>query len=129
MGFLDKLKPQPRWKHADPAVRLEALKELDDLLELGVMAESDADVRVRRSALGRVVAADVLGRIANADADQETRDRAAERLVALASRTGGAESDTDALALEAVRQLNDSRRLSTVAKSEAGDAVRAEALA
>lgn len=131
MGFLDKLKPQPRWKHADPTVRLEAIKELDDLHELGLIAESDSDVRLRRSALARVVAADVLGRIANADSDQETRDRAAERLVALASRSAGseAEADTEALALAAVRELNDPRRLSTIAKSDALDIVRAEALA
>ena len=33
MGFLDKLKPTPRWKHADPAVRLEAVRELEDPAE------------------------------------------------------------------------------------------------
>ena len=93
MGFLDKLKPQPRWKNADPAIRLEAIKDLDDLLEIGLIAELDSDARVRRSALGRVVAADVLGRIASADADQETRDRAAERLVTLASRSAGADAE------------------------------------
>jgi hypothetical protein len=35
MGLLDKLKPQPRWKHADPGVRLEAVRDLDDPVELG----------------------------------------------------------------------------------------------
>ena len=69
MGFLDKLKPQPRWKHADPAVRLEALRELDDpdrtwsfwpnrIRTRGCAAPR----RPRRST------PDVLGRVAGADA-------------------------------------------------------------
>ena len=124
MGFLDKLKPQPRWKHADPAVRLEALRELDDPTELAVLAESDTDVRVRRTAVAKLGAPDVLGRIAANDADQETRDRAADRLVAVASRT-----DDDALAVAAARELSDPRRLSTLAKSDVSEAVATEALA
>ena len=30
MGLLEKLRPQPKWKHADPAVRLEGLHDIDD---------------------------------------------------------------------------------------------------
>ena len=30
MSFLDRFKPQPRWKHADPAVRLEAVPTIPD---------------------------------------------------------------------------------------------------
>ena len=74
MGLLDKLKPQPRWKHADPAVRLEAVRELDDAAELAVLAESDQDARVRRAAICRITDPAVLGRVAAADADPETRD-------------------------------------------------------
>ena len=124
MGILDKLKPTPRWKHADPAVRLEAVRELDDPIELAVLAESDADARVRRAAIPRTVDPAVLGRVASADADPETRDRAADRLVALATAGG---DDTGAVA--AVSMLADGRRLSAIAKSDASDAVRAEALA
>src|ERR1044071_4964952 len=115
MGLLDNLKPQPRWKHADPAVRLEALRDLEDQVELGLLAEQDPDVRVRRASIPRVEAADVLGRIAAKDTDTDTRDRAADRLVvlALASENGHA--------LAAVEQLTDSRRLSAIAKSEASD--------
>ena len=54
MGLLDKLKPQPRWKHTDPAVRLEALRELDDQQELAALAETDPDAKVRRAAIARV---------------------------------------------------------------------------
>ena len=79
MGFLDKLKPQPRWKHADAAVRLDALRELEDPIELAVLAETDSDARVRRAALGRIEDAATLGRIAAGDTDAEARDRAADR--------------------------------------------------
>ena len=132
MGFLDKLKPQPRWKHADPAVRLEALKELDDPIELGLLAESDLDPRVRRACVVRVVDADILGRLAGADPDPETRERASDRLVTFACRLTRSAEETNGEspdALTCVRQLADQRRLSVVAKSEAADAVRADALA
>jgi hypothetical protein len=124
MGFLDKLKPTPRWKHADPAVRLEAVRELEDPSELAVLAESDPDARVRRAAIPRTTDTAVLGRVADSDADPETRDRAADRLVAIA--TSGAD---DATAVAAVATLTDPRRLSAIARSSAPDAVRAEALA
>lgn len=125
MGLLDKLKPTPRWKHADPAVRLEAVRELDDAAELAALAESDPDARVRRAAVPRTMDAEALGRMATGDADPETQVRAADRLVALA--TAGTESPEAAMA--AVRALTDARRLSAIARGEASDAVRAEALA
>jgi hypothetical protein len=123
MGLLDKLKPTPRWKHADPSVRLEAVRELEDAAELAALAETDPDARVRRAAIPRTTDTDVLGRVASGDADVETRDRAADRLVALA--TG---SDAGA-AIAAVRALGDARRLSAIARGEGSEAVRAEALA
>ncbi len=123
MGFLDKLKPTPRWKHADPAVRLEAVRELDDALELALLAETDTDARVRRAAIPRTVDPAVLGRVASGDADPETRDRAADRLVALATAGGD-----DPSAVAAVAMLTDPRRLSAIARSDAPEAVRAEAL-
>lgn len=127
MGILDKLKPQPRWKNADPAIRLEALRELDDPIELALLAESDPDARVRRLALGRVSDVAVLSRIAANDADTEHRDRAADRLLAIAGARGDA--GTEAAALEAVRALADPRRLATLAKGEASEGVREESLA
>jgi hypothetical protein len=138
MGFLDKLKPQPRWKHADPTIRLEALKELDDPIELGVLAESDPDVKVRRCAIARVADAAILGRIVANDPDADARERAADRLVGFACGTiappeaagpdAPAAPAADALALAAVREVTDPRRLSTIARSDAPDAVRADAL-
>ena len=124
MGLLDKLKPQPRWKHADPAVRLEALRELDDPAALASLAESDSEAKVRRAAVSRVDDVDVLSRIAGQDTDEETRDRAADRLLAYAMDAATPES----VALMAVRGLPDVRRLSTVAKGAPASA-RTEALA
>jgi hypothetical protein len=124
MGLLDKLKPQPRWKHTDPAIRLEAIKELDDQVELSLLAEQDGDVRVRRAAIAKTAEVATLGRVSTADADTETRDRAADRLLAIAT----ANSDDLARALAAAAALTEGKRLSTLAKSEAAEAVCAAAL-
>ena len=105
MGILDKLKPTPRWKHADPAVRLEAVRELDDPIELAALAESDSDARVRRAAIPRTVDPAVLGRVASADADPETRDRAADRLVALATAGGDDASAVAAISMLATKMI------------------------
>src|SRR5262245_12470724 len=125
MGILEKLKPQPRWKHADPAVRLEAVRELDDPVELAALAELDPDAKVRRAAVARTADSAILAHIAAADADAEIRERAADRLVALATTPGAEET----AALAAIRGVIDPRRLSTVAKGDAPDVVRADALA
>ena len=124
MGLLDKLKPQPRWKHTDAAVRLEAVRELEDQIELAALAETDTDLRVRRAAVAKLTDPAALGRIVAAESDADARDRAADRLTAFATSP---ETD-EPTALLAARALTDGRRLSTVAKSEAPDSVRADAL-
>ncbi|HUL73346.1 MAG TPA: DUF349 domain-containing protein [Vicinamibacterales bacterium] len=125
MGLLDKLKPQPRWKHADAAVRLEAVRELEDQVELAQLAEADADVKVRRAAVAKLTDPAALGRVVGAETDAEARDRAADRLTAFATSP-----DTDeATALLASRALTDARRLSQVARSDAPESVRTDALA
>ncbi len=132
MGILDKLKPVPRWKNADSAIRLDAVRELEDPAELASLAESDPDVRVRRAAAARVIDPAVLGVLAANDPDAELRDRAADRLLVFACKaeqSSSSESGDTEAAIVAVRALTDPKRLSTVAKSEAPDVVRAEALA
>ena len=123
MGLLDKLKPVPRWKHADPAVRLAAIRDLTDPAELAAVAEADTDPRVRRAAIVQLHDPVVIGRVASADADEETRERAADRLVAIAMNGGGPD-----MALAAVAHLSDPRRLSTIARSDITEAVCASAL-
>jgi hypothetical protein len=110
MGLLDRFKPQPRWKHADAAIRLEAVRDLDDGIELEALAESDPDPKVRRAAVAQTADPACLGRIASNDTDPDIRERAADRLLALASQDappvpaaegGLAEGDRDAQALAA----------------------------
>jgi hypothetical protein len=47
MGLLDRLKPQPRWKHADPAVRAAAALECgpDDAEALLALVRDDPTLR------------------------------------------------------------------------------------
>lgn len=126
MGILDKLKPQPRWKHADPAVRLDAVRDLDDQIELAAVAETDTDVKVRRAAIAKIDDAGVLGRCI-ADADESVRDEASDRLVVLA--LDGSDAPR---AIAAAGHLADPRRLGQVAKSgneQSTDAAREAALA
>ena len=126
MSFLDRFKPQPRWKHQDASVRLAAIRELpgDEDEVLLDLASTDEDVRVRRAAGGRLRDVAALVRLARSERDVELRRELAERLVAVA--TAGADDDGDAaLALEG---LEDERHLAAVARSSPFETVRAAAL-
>lgn len=128
MSFLDRFKPQPRWKHADPAVRAEAvatIPEGPDLLPtLQELAREDADVRVRRAAGTRLTRVEDLVQLARSEHDEELRRAYAERLVGIAS----APAPTDADAALALDGLDDQKHFATVAKSSPHDTVRAAAL-
>src|SRR6185295_16692475 len=91
MGILDRLKPQPRWKHSDPAVRLQAIAELGDSVELAALAEHDPDATVRRAAIAKIDDPVVLGRVTAAETQEGVRDAAADRLLELA--LGGSDRD------------------------------------
>lgn len=128
MSFLDRFKPLPRWKHADPAVRAAAVADVPDddehrpvLLEL---ATDDPDVRVRRAAASRLTLAEDLVRAARAEKDEELRRTLTDRLVALAS----APAEDDGEAALALEGIEDQRQLSTVAKQSPHDTVRTAAL-
>jgi hypothetical protein len=123
MGILDRLKPQPRWKHSDPVVRLQAIPELGDAVELAALAEHDPDAEVRTAVLAKVVDPVVLGRVTSADTDRGVRDTAADRLLAMALDASNPE------AARAAGLLSDVRRVSVIAKSTAADEVRGIALA
>lgn len=124
MGILDKLRPQPRWKHADPAIRLDAISEIDDASTLAEVATTDADPRVRRRALERVDDTAVIASIAASDADENVRDAAADALVDIATN-GNSEAAAATLAAAA---LGDERRLATVARTSPHAAARDAAL-
>jgi hypothetical protein len=102
MGILEKLRPQPRWKHTDPTVRVAAVYELgpDESEALHAIAREDGEARVRRAAVTRIDEADVLADIAATDPDEEVRAEAVRSLAGIA-----AEADDPAHATKAVRQL------------------------
>ncbi len=128
MSFLDRFKLQPRWKHADAAVRAAAVAEIPDDAEhrpvIEELAASDPDARVRSAAVDRVVDVALLTRLARSEQDAELRRRLADRLVEIAI----AAAPTDADAALALDGLDDPRQFSTIAKSSPHDTVRAAAL-
>jgi len=102
MGILEKLRPQPRWKHADPGVRAAAVYELgpEEGEALRLLAREDTEARVRRAAVTRLSDVAVLGDIGRTDPDEDVRAEAIRGLAGLA-----AEADEVDRASEAVRQL------------------------
>src|SRR5689334_20902840 len=125
MGILEKLRPQPRWKHADPGVRAAAVYELgpDEGDALRQLAREDAEARVRRAAVTRLNDIAELGDIARTDPDEEVRAEAIRGLAGLAAET----SDT-ARATDAVRQLvalGRNKEVVVVARENASPGVRA----
>jgi hypothetical protein len=128
MSFLDRFKPQPRWKHADPAVRAAAVPEMPDDDEhravVAELAKGDDDVRVRRAAVARLSDASSLAELARSEPDADLRREIADRLVAIAT----APADTDAEAALALTGLDDPRQFATIAKSSPHDTVRSAAL-
>jgi hypothetical protein len=87
MGILERLRPTPRWKHADPAVRSAAVYDLgpDDGEALRALARDDAEARVRRAAVSRLDDPAVLGEVARTDPDEEVRMEAIRHLAGLAT--------------------------------------------
>jgi hypothetical protein len=128
MSFLDRFKPQPRWKHADPAVRANAVAEIPDDDEhrsvLADLAANDEDVRVRRAAAERLKTSTELVALVRGERDEELRREIADRLVAIAS----APTDSDGDAALALEGLDDARQLAAVAKLSPFATVRTAAL-
>ena len=102
MGILEKLRPQPRWKHADPGVRAAAVHEMgpEETELLLALAREDGDARVRRAAALRLADVEVLAEIARTDPDEDVRAEAIRGLTGLAAET----ADTGR-ASDVVRQL------------------------
>jgi len=128
MSLLDRFKPQPRWKHADPAVRAGAVADMPDTDEsqglVAELASTDPDVRVRRAAAERLYSVADLVRVARSEPDENLRREVTERLVEIATAPAPTDGDA-ALALEG---LEDQRQLAAVAKASPHDTVRTAAL-
>jgi hypothetical protein len=143
MALLDRLRPQPGWKHPDPAVRLAAVEALEDSEQalLATIAREDEAPRVRRAALAKVQDVDTLAALARGDGDEQVRGEAIERLTALATHSGDADeadSERDAASqqrtiveqgLRAVAAIASERHLAVIARSAAPAQVAAAAAA
>ena len=129
MSFLDRFKPQPKWKHADPAVRARGGRRDPGRCRASRRARG---ARARRRGRARAPGghraarrrATLLVRLARAERDADLRRELTERLVAIAT----APADTDADAALALDGLEDPKQFSTIAKSSPHDTVRAAAL-
>lgn len=126
MSLFDRLKPTPRWKNADPLVRLAAVHEIEGSVEnaadiLGTLARTDVDPRVRRAAVTRLSDPAVLGEVLRNDADEQVRQAAGDLLLDAACGSG-------ATAETALSYLLDPRQLGTVAKTAALESVRRAAI-
>ena len=128
MSFLDRFKPQPRWKHADAAVRAAAVDEIpadeESLATIRELASGDEDVRVRRAAAGRLLGAADIMPLARSERDEDLRRELIDRLVSIATAPDDADGDA-ALALDGIE---DQRQLAAVAQASPFDTVRTAAL-
>jgi hypothetical protein len=128
MGLFDRFRAQPKWKHADAAVRIEAVEELsieeEDLLT--ALAREDADARVRQAAVQKLFKPALLERIAAEDSEAGVRQAAQEVLLDMA--TGAFEDSSEAESLEALSRIADPRQIAAVAKSASSEAVSLAAL-
>ena len=125
MGILEKLRSQPRWKHADPSVRVAAVYEIgpDESDVLVSMARDDAEARVRRAAASRLLDTAVLGDLFRTDPDTDVRAEALRQLVGVA-----AETPDEGVARDVVQQLAEAGRfkeLTVIARASAHPGVKA----
>lgn len=98
---------KPKWQHADPETRIQALRELENTdPTLRELARQDPDPTVRRATLERLDDLDLLGLIAREDSDASVRLAAEERYRALlAGQTAGGPTLADRL--ERLRRESD----------------------
>ena len=128
MGLLDKFRSQPRWKHANPAVRTAAVEELplDQQDVLLAIAREDRDAGVRLAALRKIISPVSIAEVIGQDADGRVREEGTTLLFDLAT---GAVEGTEADSRAALEGLSDLRHLVAVAKTASGAGVARAALA
>ena len=152
MNLLDRLRGQPDWQHADPAVRASAVDGLDDDAQdlFEAIATEDADASVRLAAVARLSAPAVILRVAENDQDERVRREAALILRELfieatdVDEVGAAlsglsderdltdvarEARCEAISRMALEQLKSSKALGAVARRSSHRSVRDAALA
>ncbi len=127
MGFLDLFRP--RWKHSDPAIRIDAVKSLtpEDVVELGQVVRRDKDARVRRLALKKISDPALLEEVAEHDPDEALRRDAADKRSELLLSVALSAEDESA-SLDAVAHLSSSKVLVDVVCRSTFSAVQQAAL-
>lgn len=133
MGILDRFKTQPKWKHADPEIRLAGVRELpeDEQDVLAEVARSDADARVRKVAVSKLGTVGTLAEILSSDGDETVRDEAAGVLLDIALGAFDADQAASLAALEALAALPPAaaqKQFVLVAKTARGEGVSQAAL-
>lgn len=124
MSFLDRFRP--KWKHADPAVRAHAVRELTDPYLLETIVDTDESVAVRLAAVQALTDQEVLARLARADsalavpAMKRLTDRALLVKVALSA-------ELPAVREMAIEHIDDSVILHRIATSDTNAEVRSKA--
>jgi len=133
MGLLDRFKPQPRWKHADAAVRMTGVQEMPEEEQdlLAEIARTDPDARVRRVAVSKLGNVAVLTEIVRTEGDTEVRDEAAGVLLDIALGAYEADEAASSAAVDGLRALPGAealKQLVLVAKSARRESVSRRAL-
>lgn len=79
MGFFDLFRPA--WKHSDPEVRLDSVRQLDETQTdiLLQVARKDTDDRIRRVAIKKINDPALLQELAQADTDESVRKAATDK--------------------------------------------------
>ncbi len=124
---------RPKYRHSDPSVRAEAVRELgkdesDVLLDI---ASSDTDSSVRRVAIERISDPDALAELAVSEADASARELAHERAAQL-WLSEALSSDDAALScriVERLAEIDQQLALAEVARKAASVEARREAVA
>ena len=128
MGIADLFRR--KWKHSNPDVRAEAVRDLDDQVVLAQVVRQDGDARVRRIALKKIADPRLLSEVASSDPDESLRKSAAEKrseiLVADAMASGNDEKSVFAVA--ELSRGNALKALSQVAKRASSAKVRSAAV-
>ena len=130
MSFLDRFKPQPKWKHADPTVRAAAVAELVTTIPSNNARSSSSRERTRtcgsaRGCRARRRRSSDLVQLAATERDEELRRELTDRLV---GDRDGAVGFGRRRRTGARRRSTDQKQLATVAKSSPHETVRAAAL-
>lgn len=128
MALLDRL--LPAWRHSDPKVRAEAVRDLgrDAQETLATVARRDEDAGVRRLALKKLEDAELLLEIGRTDPDEELRALAAGRAEELLLERALSATDP-AAGTRAVELLTRSQHRVAVAVRACDERVRRAALA